>query len=182
MVKNTVGGGKSKKIARKLTTSFISKEPTRFSSNELEQYALVTKIYGNGRCQVKTHGDLDIQCVIRNKFKGRSKRGNIIAIGTYILIGLREWETSSGYKTCDLLEIYDKEDVTILQNQKLFKNLITKTSEKDTNDGLFSLIDTENTHIEISSFTTATATTATATATATTTIIEEIDDDLFDDI
>ena len=171
MVKNTVGGGKSKKIARKLTTSFISKEPTRFSSNELEQYALVTKIYGNGRCQVKTHDNLDIQCVIRNKFKGRSKRGNIIAIGTYILIGLREWETSSGYKTCDLLEIYDKEDVTILQNQTLFKKLLTKTSEKDTDDGLFSLMESENIHIEKSSLT---------TATTTTTIVEE--DDFFDDI
>jgi len=171
MVKNTVGGGKGKKIARKLTTSFISKEPTRFSSNELEQYALVTKIYGNGRCQVKTHDNLDIQCVIRNKFKGRSKRGNIISIGTYILIGLREWEFSSGYKTCDLLEIYDKEDVTILQNQILFKKLITKTSDKETDDGLFSLIDSENIHIENSSSTIKD-----------TTIINENDNDFFDDI
>ena len=48
MVKNTVGGGKGKKIARKLTTSYVFKESTRFSTNELEQYALVTKIYGNG--------------------------------------------------------------------------------------------------------------------------------------
>jgi len=141
MVKNIVGGGKSKKIARKLTTSFTTKESTRFSSNELEQYALVTKIYGNGRCQVKTHDELDIQCVIRNKFKGRSKRGNIITIGSYILVGLREWETSSGYKTCDLLEIYDKDDITILQNYSLFKKLILITSDKDKQDDLFSSVE-----------------------------------------
>ena len=143
MVKNTVGGGKSKKIARKLTTSFAVKESTRFSTNELEQYALVTKIYGNGRCQVKTHDGLDIQCVIRNKFKGRSKRGNVVTIGTYILIGLREWEESSGYKTCDLMEIYDKEDVVVLQSQPLFKKLVESTSEKHTNDGLFSMVEEE---------------------------------------
>lgn len=145
MVKNTVGGGKSKKIARKLTTSSVSKEFTRFSVNELEQYALVTKIYGNGRCQVKTHTGLNLQCIIRNKFKGRSKRGNIVSNGTYLLIGLREWESSSGYKTSDLLEIYDNEDVVVLQNQPLFKKLISNTSEKNTDDDLFSMIDIENT-------------------------------------
>jgi len=145
MVKNTVGGGKSKKIARKLTTSYVSKEFTRFSINELEQYALVTKIYGNGRCQVKTHTGMDLQCIIRNKFKGRSKRGNIVSNGTYVLIGLREWESSSGYKTSDLLEIYDNEDLVVLQNQPLFKKLVSNTSEKDTDDELFSMIDIENT-------------------------------------
>ena len=144
MVKNTVGGGKGKKIARKLITSFVAKEFTRFSCNELEQYALVTKIYGNGRCQVKTHDGFDLQCVIRNKFKGRSKRGNIVSNGTYILIGLREWETSTGYKIADLLEIYDNDDLMVLQNQVLFKKLLTLTSEKNTNDEIFSIIESEN--------------------------------------
>lgn len=149
MVKNTVGGGKGKKIARKLTTSYVFKESTRFSTNELEQYALVTKIYGNGRCQVKTHDGLDIQCVIRNKFKGRSKRGNVVTNGSYILIGLREWETASGHKTSDLLEIYDAEDVTVLQNQPLFKKLVASTAEKHgADDGLFlSSTECENTYI-----------------------------------
>lgn len=144
MVKNTVGGGKSKKIARKLTTTTTVKESTRFSTNELEEYALVKKIYGNGRCQVKTHSGLDIHCVIRNKFKGRSKRGNVVTNGTYILVGLREWETGTGYKTCDLLEIYDKEDVVILQSQPPFKTLLENTNEKYTNDGLFSTIEEIN--------------------------------------
>lgn len=147
MVKNTVGGGKHKKIARKLTTSIATKESTRLSTNEMEQYALVTKIYGNGRCQVKTHDGLDIQCVIRNKFKGRSKRGNVVANGSYILIGLREWETNSGYKTSDLLEIYETDDVSVLQNQPNFKKLVSITKEKEREDGLFSLISAENTAV-----------------------------------
>jgi hypothetical protein len=139
MVKNTVGGCKSKKLARKTTTSFVAKrESTRFSVNELEQYAIVSKIYGNGRCQIKTHSGLDLQCVIRNKFKGRSKRGNVVSVGTYILIGLREWETTHGFKTCDLLEIYDTEDVNILNNQSLFKTLLSFRVENKHEDDLFS--------------------------------------------
>jgi hypothetical protein len=141
MVKNTVGGCKSKKLARKMTSGFSTKkEATRFSTNELEQYAVVTKIYGNGRCQIKTHGGLDLQCVIRNKFKGRSKRGNVVTNGAYLLVGLREWETSSGFKTCDLMEIYDNEDVAILNNVAQFKTLVANTTvEKHTEDGLFSM-------------------------------------------
>lgn len=151
MVKNTVGGCKNKKYARKITSSFATKkESTRFSTNEFEQYAIVTKIYGNGRCQVKTHAGLSLQCIIRNKFKGRSKRGNVVTNGTYILVGLREWEYTHGFKTCDLLEIYDVEDVNILNNQPLFKNLLSLIVEKP-EDHLFSMEemsgDAENTFI-----------------------------------
>jgi len=181
MVKNTVGGGKSKKIARKLTTAFAVKEFTRFSTNELEQYALATKIYGNGRCQVKTHTGLDIQCVIRNKFKGRSKRGNVVTIGTYILIGLREWESSSGYKTCDLLEIYDKEDIVVLNSQPLFKKLVESTSVKDTNDGLFSLVEEEEKKNIMISLNTKLPSVEEGDETGVFSI-EKIDDAFFDDI
>ena len=142
MVKNSSGGGKNKKLARKLTTPInTKKEATRLSTNELEEYAIIKKIFGNGRCQTQTHSGLVIQCIIRNKFKGRSKRGNIISKGTYILVGLREWECSSGYKTCDLLEIYDNEDINVLNNQPLFKNLLKNTNEEDKEDGLFSCIE-----------------------------------------
>jgi len=137
MVKNTSGGRKSKQIARK-TTLFTAKEPTRTASNEYEEYAIVTKMYGNGRCQVKTHTGLDLQCIIRNKFRGRSKRGNVVSVGSYILIGLREWEKMSGYKNCDLLEIFDEDDVYILQNNPLFKKIIAEASKDTVHDGLFS--------------------------------------------
>jgi translation initiation factor IF-1 len=140
MVKNTIGGCKSKKIARKLTISYdTKKEATRLATNELEEYAFVSKMYGNGRCQIKTHNGLDLQCVIRNKFRGRSKRGNVVITGSYILIGLREWEIKTGCKTCDLLEIYDTEDVFVLNNQPEFKKLVLITNtDKIIDDDLFS--------------------------------------------
>jgi hypothetical protein len=133
-------------------------------------------MYGNGRCQVKTHTGLDLQCIIRNKFKGRSKRGNVVSNGSYILIGLREWETSSGYKTSDLLEIYDNEDLVVLQNQHMFKKLVTSTSEKSTDDEFFSIADIKDTstdcNIHIPTFTTI--------ASSTTSVVN--DDIYFDDI
>ena len=51
----------------------------RLSNDPLEIYACVTKIYGHGRCLVHTVCGKELLCIIRNKFKGRSKRGNTIA-------------------------------------------------------------------------------------------------------
>ena len=88
----------------------------RLSSCNLEIYACVTKHYGQGRCSVKTVDDNELQCVIRNKFKGRSKRNNLLVIGSIVLVGLREWENTDNYKICYLLEVYDEEDQTKLRN------------------------------------------------------------------
>jgi translation initiation factor IF-1 len=104
MVKNTTGGKGSKSLARKLLSSSRS-DSIRESTCPLEQYAIVTKMLGNGMCYVSTieHGQL--LCHIRMKFSGRSKRSNFLSIGSYVLIGLRDWETT--IKNTDLLEVYD---------------------------------------------------------------------------
>ena len=59
---------------------------------------------GNGRVEVKCLDQKDRQCVIRQKFRGRGKRDNTIAMGSWILVGIREWETSKEGKmdTCEL--------------------------------------------------------------------------------
>jgi hypothetical protein len=111
MVKNTQGGSKAKSQGRKFSSNYTSRHVLRLSQDTLEQYACVTKIYGNGRCQVHTLDGLDLHCIIRNKFRGRSKRNNIISIGTVLLVGLREWERHDAFHTCDVLEVYDAEDL-----------------------------------------------------------------------
>jgi len=134
MVKNIVGGCKSKKMARKTcqTASIPSTMLTiRYSSNENEEYAMVKKMFGNGRCLVLTNKDKELHCIIRNKFRGRSKRGNVVSIGSFILVGLREWESKTGYKTCDLLEVYEEDEVMLLKNNKDFQTLIKETEEKE---------------------------------------------------
>lgn len=116
MVKNMLGGCKTKSQGRKFANSVSYRSALRLSTCNLEVYACVTKHYGQGRCCVKTVEDKELQCVIRNKFKGRSKRNNLLVIGSIVLVGLREWENTDNYKICDLLEVYDEEDQSKLRN------------------------------------------------------------------
>jgi hypothetical protein len=49
-------------------------------------------------------------CIIRNKFRGRGKRDNTVALGTWVMVGIRSWESNSGdnnTQKCDLLEVYN---------------------------------------------------------------------------
>jgi translation initiation factor IF-1 len=120
MVKNTKGGNKSKGVARKHIVGAKDQRSLRLSSCSLEIYGVVIRILGNGMFYVATELLSDKQPHllghIRNKFKGRSKRDNTITLGTVVLVGLREWEHPN-YKECDLLEVYDSNEV-----RQLMKN------------------------------------------------------------
>jgi len=86
---------------------------------EGEFYAYVNKMYGNGMCNVVDQNAREYMCVIRGKFRGKNKKNNRLEIGTWVLVGLRSWESSSAKKdeklTCDLLEIYTKEEIERLK-------------------------------------------------------------------
>jgi len=114
MVKNTHGGNKSKGMARKNMVSSTEKRTLRLSTCEHEKYAVVTKLLGNGMFYTTTSEGHELLGHIRNKFKGRSRRGNDISIGTIILAGLRDWEAPN-FKDCDLLEVYDPNEVKQLR-------------------------------------------------------------------
>ena len=50
-------------------------------------------------------------CIIRNKFKGRGKRGNVINSCVWVLVGVRDWEVRVNKpQRCDLLEVYSDAD------------------------------------------------------------------------
>ena len=70
-----------------------------------ERWAHVTKLFGNGMCQVITHDDspLTLTCHIRGKFRGKNKKHNNVSLNSIIIIGLRDWETE--VKNCDLIAI-----------------------------------------------------------------------------
>jgi len=103
MVRNTTGGSKTKSFARKSVTAAVVADykPT----DELERVATVTKMYGNGMCQVLTQDapQLDLMCHIRGKFRGRSKKHNMIGLNSKVVVGLRDWE--SPYKNSDLISV-----------------------------------------------------------------------------
>jgi translation initiation factor 1A len=138
MVKNT-GGNKAKGYARK---SFAkSSNILRVSEDKYEIYAQVIKILGNGMCYVICIDNMTRLCHIRGKFRGRGKRDNTIQIGSWCLIGLRDYEQESASATssdskpqnCDLLEVYTDRDKENLINTVTTINWSTFISNDYTN-------------------------------------------------
>lgn len=127
MVKNDAGGNKGKGLARKHVNAAKcgGTKQLRVAVDEAEKYAVVSKMLGNGMCYVRlldNSGGGDRLCIIRNKFKGRGKRDNILDSGSWVLVGMREW--SSKQDTCDLLEVYNaNERDRLLKNEPCFKGV-----------------------------------------------------------
>ena len=123
MVKNASGGNKAKGFARK---NFAKKDtPLRLSEDELELYAQVTKVHGGAMCQVSTLEGTDLLCHIRGKFRGRGKRDNFIGNGTWLLVGLRNWEKEPApgkLLNCDVIEVYNDADKIRLKNNITTEN------------------------------------------------------------
>jgi len=114
MVKNVSGGSNNKKFARKNVAPSRSNNKLRVVEEEGEIYAVVVKIFGGRMCQVQCIDGVVRNCIIRGKFTGRGKRDNTLSPGVWVLVGIREWESTS--QKCDLLEIYSDADKIKLQN------------------------------------------------------------------
>jgi hypothetical protein len=95
-------------------------------------------------CLVRCVDGYDRLCHIRGKFTGRSKRENALAQGTWVLIGLRQWDADKEFakvssksekekiQKCDLLEIYSSSEREKLRVQeKIFQELITEGGDDD---------------------------------------------------
>ena len=84
-----------------------------------EMYACVDKMVGNGRVSVVGADGNPYHCVIRQKFKGRHKRDNMMIAGTWCLVGVREWESrQKGVAVCDLLHVYRDADVSAIKKKE----------------------------------------------------------------
>lgn len=113
MVKNTTGGGRTKGLARKHQKTGGGNGHVRIPECDGEEIAIVSKMYGNGMCEIYTNNNDKLIGHIRNKFRGRQKRHNKIEPGQIVLIGLREWESVK--KNCDILTLYDDNEVNQLK-------------------------------------------------------------------
>jgi translation initiation factor IF-1 len=125
MVKNTKGGKGAKGLARKTaTTNFNAGEKLRLAVDELERYACVTKMFGNGMCEITLNDNEKLVGHIRGAFRGRQKHRNLITVHSIVMIGLRDWEEVR--KNCDILYIYDDCQIDQLKNipQINIKNLL----------------------------------------------------------
>lgn len=113
MVKNTKGGGKSKKMGRKFINAPVDNRRVRMAEEDGEIYGVVTKCLGNGMFYANDPNGKERLCVMRNKFRGRGKRDNPVAVGGWVLVGEREFESCAKPKH-DLLEVY-----TSVEKEKL---------------------------------------------------------------
>lgn len=129
MVKNTKGGTGTKSLARKHQNNSATGK-IRLPECELEVFAYVAKMYGNGMCEIITNDNTKLIGHIRNKFKGRHKRHNTIMINMIVLVGLREWESTP--KNCDILYIYDDAHIKLIHDMPSYdiSSLLANTNSQ----------------------------------------------------
>ena len=120
MVKNTTGGTGTKGLARKhqISGSKSSSEKLRVPECELEQIACVTKMLGNGMCEIFTNENKRLIGHIRNSFRGKNKRHNLVTPYSIVLVGLHEWEKIP--KNCNIMVIYEAKQIEQLRNNPNF--------------------------------------------------------------
>jgi initiation factor 1A len=151
MVRNEGGGNKMKHLARKHVNGSSQQQGNKFlrvSQCKEEIYAYIMRLLGNSMCMVKCFDGYERLCHIRGKFTGRSKRENALSQGTWVLVGLRQWDADKEFATkatkndkkniqkCDLLEIYSSSEREKLRVQeKIFQDVVVDGSNSDnTND------------------------------------------------
>lgn len=118
MVRNTTGGSGHKSQARKhVAPRGGTSNSLRVVKEEGECFAQVERLLGGSNCHVKCTDGIVRLCVIRGKFRGKSKRDNVLMMGSIVLVGIRDYESRKGdnkLETCDLLEVYRESDKTAL--------------------------------------------------------------------
>ena len=136
-----------KHLARKHVNGSSQQQANKFlrvSQCKEEVYAYILRLLGNSMCMVKCVDGYERLCHIRGKFTGRSKRENALSQGTWVLVGLRQWDSekefaSKATKTdkkniqkCDLLEIYSSSEREKLRVQeKIFQDVVADGSNSD---------------------------------------------------
>lgn len=139
MVRNTTGGSRHKKQARKNHNASSIHKKTRLkdAKEDCEMYAIVSKNFGQGNCEVLCNDGEHRICVIRNKFKGRNKRNNMIDIGVRVLAGLRDWEVRAEGKMekCDLLEVYNNREFEDLKKDPNFNATLLRSDDEKLGEG-----------------------------------------------
>jgi initiation factor 1A len=122
MVKNITGGSKHKSQARK-NVVVRGRTTLRVVEEEGECFAQVEKLLGGSNCHVMCMDQEMRLCHIRGKFRGKGKRDNRLEIGTWVMVGVRDYETvkegkagAARFQNCDLLEVYKDVDKDKLRN------------------------------------------------------------------
>lgn len=143
MVKNKKGGNRHKKMASKNNQPMGRQKLRLAKENEGEMYGVVTKVFGNGMCDVYCNDNETRLLIIRRKFKGRNRRDNSVTLNGIVLVGIREWEVvAMGKKQkCDLLYVYNdyhKEELKRKDgfNEKMLWQVDGKKTQEEEDEGI----------------------------------------------
>lgn len=119
MPKNKKGGSGHKKMANK--NGEVKSKEMVISRDDDEMYSVIVKNYGNGRSEILCNDGVKRMMNIPKRFRGRNKWDNLVVPGTFVLVGIRSWEVraSSKMQKCDLLYVYDEEDVNRLRKSNV---------------------------------------------------------------
>ena len=132
MVKNKKGGSGHKKMARKnVRPAFVSRK-LRKPEDPLEIYGRITAVHGGGHADVYCQDKKTRLLVIRGKFKGRNKRGNIIKHNSIVLVGLRDWEVVHPKKKqkVDLIYVYNENNLEELKKINHVQSILSENQRK----------------------------------------------------
>ena len=145
MVKNKKGGSSHKRMARKHVNTGDFRQRKLREPGDGEMFARVTRVNGGNVFEVICNDKVNRQMIVRKKFRGRNKRDNTIAIGTMVLVGIRDWEVLSEKKKpkVDLLEVYNHGQMDQLKKVKsLNKEILPEQEISHEDDGF--MMDTDN--------------------------------------
>lgn len=114
MTKNTKGGKHKNQARKHINAANNTMRTLRLAKDNMpeEKYASVVRILGGPMIEVLCEDNVKRLGHIRGKFTGKGKRNNLMTSGSWILVGLRSFETSTARKldNCDVLEVYEEGD------------------------------------------------------------------------
>lgn len=126
MGKNIKGGSKHKKYAKDRDVE-IKLNIYDLDKTDDQEFAFVTKMLGNKRCEVRCYDKKKRVGLIRGSKKNMSKRNNWITTSALVLISLRTFSTTDD--KCDIIKLYNEDEVRFLiQHKKIKANFVKNGS------------------------------------------------------
>ena len=121
---NIKGGNKHKKYAKE-KEQVLKLNLYELDKTDDQEFAFVTKILGNKRCELKCFDNKTRIGLIRSSKRQMSKRKNWINTHAIVLISKRTFTTTDD--KCDIIKLYAPEEISFLVLHKKITNNFVKS-------------------------------------------------------
>ena len=131
MPKNTKKG----KNAKNKRGAEIKQRPLLIKT-EGQEYAQVTRVYGNGRFECKCSDDKIRMGIVRGVMRGRKKKFNLVTLNCTILLSLRDFDNEKA----DIVHVYKDDEVKRLRK----RGEITAEEQQQEDEIVFDIVQEES--------------------------------------